>query len=91
MSEMKTLIEILDRLRKIDEISNRLDDLESRINELSKAKGINVNDLAKAITEVLAKSTSAETAEASTKNMLEKAAELAILHYKVEPPKRRGR
>jgi len=79
MTEIDTLLQILERLKQIEELTKRVENLEREMETLKKtSEELSMNKITKDLTSNL-----------DLRERLDLAANLAIKHYEVEPPKRR--
>ncbi|MHA1287786.1 MAG: hypothetical protein ACTSPB_10330 [Candidatus Thorarchaeota archaeon] len=79
MTDIDTLLQILERLKQIEELTKRVEKLEKEIEILKKtSKELAMNKITKDL-----------TSKMDLRERLGLAANLAIKHYEVEPPKRR--
>ncbi len=78
MTDLETLMQILEKLKQVEELTKRIEKLEKEVETLKKAQEVDLNKL---ITNM--------SSNVNLKDRLSIAADLAIKHFEVEPPKRR--
>jgi len=74
MGELETLMKIMEKLQEVEELKKRVENLENKIEELS-------NDRINSAVSKLS------TSSGNTEDNLATAADLAILHWKKNPPR----
>jgi len=76
MTDLETLMQIIEKLKQLEELTKRVEKLEKEVETLKKAQQV---EMKKVI----------DNLSTNLKDRLSVAAEMAIHHFRVEPPKRR--